>query len=53
MSQPCDGPLDRQETAALVERTVAAIDEMTREERDGLLLDLLDAAWETLLAQNQ
>jgi hypothetical protein len=45
--------LDRQETAALVERTIAAIDGMTREERDALLFDLLDAAWESLQAQNQ
>jgi hypothetical protein len=53
MTQPCDGPLDRQQSAAIVALTVALIDEMTTEERDALLLDLLEAAWHTVLAQNQ
>ena len=53
MSQPCDGPLDSQRSAALVALTVAAVNEMTEEERDALLLDLLEAAWGSVLAQNQ
>jgi len=53
MSQPYDGPLDRQRSAALVALTVAAIDAMTAEQRDALLLDLLEGAWRSVLAQNQ
>ena len=52
MKQP-SWPLNHEETVALVERTVGAIDASTREDRDALLTDLLYAVWGTIWAQNQ
>ncbi len=53
MKQPSNWPLDHDETVALVERTVGAIDASTPDERDALLSDLLYAVWGTIWAQNQ
>jgi hypothetical protein len=53
MPEPANGPLDRKAAAALVARTVDAIDASTQEERDALLTDLLYAVWGSIWAQNQ
>jgi hypothetical protein len=46
-------PLDRKSTAALVVRTIDAIDASTDEERDALLSTFLSAVWGSITAQNQ
>jgi len=46
-------PLDPQAAAALVVRTIDAIDLSTEEARDDLLGTVLCAAWGSILAQNQ
>ncbi len=51
--EPTDWSLDRMSTAALVVRTIDALDESSEEERDDLLSELLCAAWGSIVAQNQ
>ncbi len=51
--EPKSWPLDPISAAALVARVIDDIDESTEEQRDELLVGLLDAAWGNLWAQNQ
>jgi len=51
--EPKIWPLDPVSAAALVVRVVDDIDTSTEEQRDGLLCELLSAAWGSIWAQNQ
>ena len=53
MEQTNPPPLDRKSSAALVVRTVDAIDVSTTDRRDALLYELLRMAWGSTWAQKQ
>lgn len=51
--EPDIWPLDKPAVAALVARTVNAIDGRDEKENDSLLMNLLAAAWGNVAAQHQ